>query len=240
MPSLVGSEMCIRDRVNANPAVGSFTPVSDTESVTPESSGPEITLTKVADKTTDLVVGDVVTYTYTAENTGNVTLADVSVSDVHSGTGTLSAIAPTNVASLPIGESAEFAATYTITQADIDAGGAITNTATAAATPPSGTYVPATADESITPEAFAPELDIVKTADVTTGLSVDDVVTYTYAVTNTGNVTVNNVTVSDVHSGTGALGAISPANVPTLAVGASTSFTSTYTCLLYTSPSPRD
>ena len=215
--------------VNANPAVGSFIPVSDTESVTPETSGPEITLTKVADKTTDLVVGDVVTYTYTAENTGNVTLADVSVSDVHSGTGTLSAIAPVNVASLPIGESAEFTATYTITQADIDAGGAITNTATAAATPPSGTYVPATADESITPEAFAPELEVVKTADVTTGLSVDDVVTYTYAVTNTGNVTVNNVTVSDVHSGTGALGAISPANVPTLAVGASTSFTSTYT-----------
>ena len=123
------------------------------------------------------MVGDVVTYTYTAENTGNVTLADVSMSDVHSGTGTLSAILPANIASLPIGESAEFAATYTITQADIDAGGAITNTATAAATPPSGTYVPATADESITPEAFAPELDIVKTADVTTGLSVDDVVT---------------------------------------------------------------
>ena len=215
--------------VNANPAVGSFIPVSDTESVTPVSSAPEITLTKLADQTTDIAVGDVITYTYTAENTGNVTLADVSISDVHSGTGTLSAIAPASVASLPIGGTAEFTATYTVTQADIDARGAITNTATAAATPPSGTYVPATADESITPEAFAPELEIVKTADVTSGLTVGDVVTYTYAVTNTGNVTVNNVTVSDAHSGTGALGAISPANVASLAVGASADFTATYT-----------
>ena len=215
--------------VNANPAVGSFIPVSDTESVSPETSAPDITLAKVADKTTDIAVGDVITYTYTAENTGNVTLADVSISDVHSGTGTLSAITPATVASLPIGGSVDFTASYTVTQDDIDAGGAITNTATAAATPPSGTYVPATADESITPEAFAPELSVVKTADVTTDLSEGDVITYTYAVTNTGNVTVNNVMVSDVHSGTGALGAISPANVTSLAVGGSADFTSTYT-----------
>ncbi|MEP3892512.1 MAG: hypothetical protein ABJN52_00770 [Litorimonas sp.] len=215
--------------VNANPAVGSFIPVSDTESVTPETSAPEITLTKVADQTTDIAVGDVITYTYTAENTGNVTLEDVSISDVHSGTGTLSAITPVTVASLPIDGVATFTATYTVTQDDIDAGGAITNTATAAATPPSGTYVPATADESITPEIFAPELSVVKTADVTTNLAEGDVVTYTYAVTNTGNVTINNVMVSDVHSGTGALGAISPANVSSLAVSASVDFTSTYT-----------
>lgn len=215
--------------VNANPAVGSFIPVSDTESVTPETSAPEITLTKVADQTTGIAVGDLITYTYMAENTGNVTLEDVSVSDVHSGTGPLSAITPATVASLPINGMATFTATYTVTQDDIDAGGAITNTASAAATPPSGTYVPATADESITPETFAPELSVVKTADVTTDLSEGDVVTYTYAVTNTGNVTVNNVMVSDVHSGTGALGAISPANVSSLAVGGSVDFTSTYT-----------
>lgn len=215
--------------VNANPAVGSYIPVSDTETVTPETSAPEITLAKVADVTADIAVGDVITYTYTAQNTGNVTLADISISDVHSGSGPLSAITPATVATLPIGGSVDFTATYIVTQADIDAGAPITNTATAAATPPSGTYVPATADESVTPETFAPELALVKTADVTTGLAVGDDITYTYAVTNTGNVTINNVMVSDVHSGTGALGAISPANVSSLAVGASADFTAIYT-----------
>ncbi len=214
--------------VNAIPTVGSYTPVSDTESISPETSAPEITLTKVADQTTDLALGDVITYTYTAENTGNVTLADISVSDVHSGTGTLSAITPATVANLPIGGMATFMATYTVTQDDIDAGTAITNTATAAATPPSGTYVPATADESVSPEAFGPELTVAKVADVTTGLAVDDVVTYTYTVTNSGNVTINNVMVSDVHSGSGALSAITPANVATLLVGDSADFTATY------------
>jgi len=95
-----------------------------------------------------------------------------------------------------------------VTQADIDAGTPITNTATAAATPPSGTYVPATADESISPESFAPELTLVKTADVTADLAEGDTITYTYAVTNTGNVSMTNIMVSDVHSGTGTLGAI--------------------------------
>ncbi len=213
---------------DAAPSAGNFAPVSDTESVTPITAAPEISLTKVADQTTDIAAGDVITYTYTAENTGNVTLADVSISDLHSGSGTLSTITPASVASLPIGQSATFTATYVVTQADIDAGGDITNTAAASATPPSGTYVPATADERVSPEAFDPELELVKTADISTDLSEGDVVTYTYAVTNTGNVTVNNVTISDVHSGTGTLSAISPANVASLAVGGSTSFTATY------------
>jgi len=214
--------------VNADPAVGSFIPVSDDESVMPESSDPEITLTKLADQTTDLAVGDVVTYTYTAVNTGNVTLADVNVSDVQSGTGTLSAITPANVASLPIGDTAVFTATYIVTQDDVDAGTAITNTATVDATPPSGTYVPATADESVTPEAFAPRLALIKTPDVTSGLAVGDVVTYTYSATNSGNVTLNNISVSDVHSGAGSLGPITPANVASLAVDESVDFTATY------------
>jgi len=214
---------------NGTPPSGSYTPATDNEAVTPETADPEITLTKVADVTTGLAVGDVITYTYTAENTGNVTLTNVSVSDVHSGSGTLSAVTPANVGSLPVGGTASFMATYTVTQADVDAGAPITNTATAAATPPNGTYTPATADESVTTEAVDPELEVEKTADVTSGLAVGDVVTYTYTVTNTGNVTINNVSVSDTHSGSGALSAVTPANVTSLAVGATVDFTATYT-----------
>ena len=214
---------------NGTPVAGNYIPVSDSESVLPNPPNPAIDLFKVADVTTDLKLGDVVTYTYTALNTGSVTLTDVSISDAHSGAGTLSAVTPANVATLAIGDSADFTATYTVTQADIDAGTPITNTATAAATPASGTYVPATADETVVTETFAPELDVVKTADVTSDLALGDVVTYTYAVTNTGNVTINNVSVTDSHSGAGPLGAITPANVTTLAVGDSVDFTASYT-----------
>jgi len=65
-------------------------------------------------------------------NTGDVTLTNVSVSDVHNGAGTLSAITPETV-DLAIGASETFTATYTITQDDVNANVPITNTATLAA-----------------------------------------------------------------------------------------------------------
>jgi len=202
--------------VTATPSEGTLGNVSGTLSIPGPPADNSMTLTKTADVTTDLEEGDTVTYTYVATNTGNLTLRDVNITDVHNGTGTLSAITPVSVDLAPT-ESQTFTATYVVTQDDIDAGVPITNTATAAATPPSGTYVPATADESVTPDAFAPELDLVKAADVTTGLAIGDVVTYTYTVTNTGNVTVNNISVTDVHAGTAPLSAITPANVTTKA-----------------------
>ena len=87
----------------------------------------EITLTKTADPVT-ANLGDVVTYTYTVTNSGNVDVSDVNVTDVHSGTGTLSAITPANAA-LAGGESQIFTATYTVTEDDILAGNDITNCA---------------------------------------------------------------------------------------------------------------
>ena len=59
------------------------------------------------------------------------------------------------VATLAVGDTATFTADYTVTQADIDAGGTIDNTATANATPAAGTYTPVEAVESISPAAAA-------------------------------------------------------------------------------------
>lgn len=53
------------------------------ENVDVIASDPKLTVTKVADKTTDAAVGDVITYTYTIENTGNVVLTDVTLNDQH-------------------------------------------------------------------------------------------------------------------------------------------------------------
>ena len=131
-------------------------------------------------------MGEVITYTYTFENTVNVSLSDVSITDVHGGSGTLGAISPASVASVAVDEIVTFTADYTVTQADIDAGTAITNTATTSATPAGGTYVPVDAVESITPEAAAPASTLTKVASNDTDVQVGDVITYTYTFTNTG------------------------------------------------------
>ena len=102
-----------------------------------------MTLAKTASDTSDVAAGDVITYSYEVENIGNVTMTAVSISDVHSGTGTLSAITPASVDLVPEGVQI-FTATYTVTQDDIDAGTDITNTATLNGTPARGTYTPVT------------------------------------------------------------------------------------------------
>jgi uncharacterized repeat protein (TIGR01451 family) len=208
---------------------GGFTPVTASESVIPEAAMPAADMVKTASSTVDAAVGDVITYTYVVTNTGNVSLSDVTVSDVHSGTGTLGAISPVSVASLAVGDSATFTADYTVTQADVDAGDDITNTATMSAVPPTGT--PVTADESVSVEAVAPAPDstLTKTASDDTDVAVGDVITYTYVFTNTGNVSLSDVSITDVHSGTGTLGAVSPGLVSVVAVGDSASFTADYT-----------
>ena len=191
-------------------------------------AAPEWTVTKVASNDTNVAVGDVITYTYEVTNTGNVDLTDVSISDVHGGAGTLGAVTPASVATLTPMSVATFTADYTVTQADIDAGGTIDNTATANATPVSGTFTAPTADESISLTAPQPEALFSKIASPDADVDVGDVVTYTYTVQNTGNVTLNNVTISDVHGGSGTLSAITPASA-SVAPGTSQDFTATYT-----------
>ena len=113
-----------------------------------------------------------------------------------------------------------------MTQADVDAGTDITNVATANATPAGGTYTPVTDDETVTVEAPTPDLDLVKTASDTTDVAVGDVITYSYEVENTGNVTMTAVSISDAHSGTGTLSAATPASVD-LDPGDTQTFTAT-------------
>jgi len=87
------------------------------------------------------------------------------------------------------------------------------------------------------PVSVSPQLTVVKTVTTspTTTVSTDGTITYNYKVTNTGNVTMNNVAPSDPgptfngSAGTGTLGAFSPVSVATLAPGAFQNFTATYT-----------
>src|SRR5207237_134379 len=121
----------------------------------------------------------VITYTYTETNSGNVTLAGpFSVTDdkqgtISCGTGPLAPNASTSCTS-----------THAVTQADLDAGH-ITNTATASG---NGT-TSATATATVT-ATQTPALSLSKTPIPYTTRSRSQVITYTYTVTNSGNVTL--------------------------------------------------
>ena len=64
-------------------------------------------------------------------------------------------------------------------------------------------------DDTVTVDADQnPALTLDKTSDVATYDEVGDLITYTYVATNTGNVTLNNVTISDPLPGLSALSCV--------------------------------
>jgi uncharacterized repeat protein (TIGR01451 family) len=171
-------------------------------------------------------VGDKINYTFNVTNTGNVNLTNVTVTDplvtVVGG--------PINLAP-GTSNSTAFTGSYTLTQADIDAG-QVVNSATAHGTPPIGSEVTQSDDETVT-ITQSPAISVVKigTLDMTvvaptTRADAGDKINFTFVVTNTGNITLSNVTVSDSPALT--TGPI-PASVASLAPGASTTFTGSYT-----------
>ena len=198
------------------------------ETVIPTAPAPKMTIQKSADIKSDVSEGETITYTYKVTNTGNVNITDVHITDVHNGTGTLSAITPVSVNLAP-GDSQDFNSTYVVTQNDVYLGKAIINTATAHGRPLGPVpLLPPQAQETVTLESVTPAMTIQKSANKKTNITVGETITYTYTVTNTGNVDIHDVNVTDVHNGAGPLSAIAPANVVILVPGDIATFTSTY------------
>ena len=198
-------------------------------------TNPSIELTKTSALSNDVAptglgLGDTVTYTLVVENTGDVTLSNVSLTDAlvdANGTSlTLttplvldSSSAGSSVASLLVGGTLTYTATYVITQSDVDAGG-ISNSAVVRSEAPGGDTTDTTDDitdnsddgddtdgntsddpteDSITTN---PSIELTKTSALSndvapTGLGLGDTVTYTLVVENTGDVTLSNVSLTD-------------------------------------------
>ncbi len=178
------------------------------------------------------------TYTITVQNTGSATLNNPVITDnlaqgtplaLASGpTLTSGDAAPTGV--LNVGETWVYSATYAVTQSNIDSGPSITNNASF-----STTEAPLVTSNTVaTTITRTPALSIDKSyvfaldANGNNRADVGDVITYNYAVSNSGNITINGISVSDVHLGEGSLSAITPSSFASLAPGANTSFTSSY------------
>ncbi|MDO8473470.1 MAG: hypothetical protein Q7T05_06595, partial [Dehalococcoidia bacterium] len=195
-----------------HPSVGPDVTDTATATVT-MTQGPAIDVTKLASPTSFSAPGTV-TYSYTVKNIGNVTLNPVSLVDDKAGVVTLAAT------SLVPGASTTGTKTYAITQAMIDAGTPIVNTATATGHPSVGPDVTATATATVT-VTQTPAVTLAKTVSPN-NVSVPGNVTYSYTVTNTGNVTLTGLVLTDDKAGPITLVAT------TLAPGASTTGTATF------------
>nr|WP_244631695.1 hypothetical protein [Plantibacter sp. CFBP 8804] len=218
------------------PPAGGTPPVSPPSETTVEfPAAPAITVAKSATPTTVANAGEDVTYSFLVTNTGNVTLTDVQVVEGDfTGTGELSqVVCPPAAGSLAPAAAVTCEATYTVTQADVDAG-SVTNSATATGTPPNG-GTPPVSPPSETTVAFpaTAAITVVKSADAVAqdGLAVGQVVTYSFLLTNTGNVTLTNPTVVEGEfSGAGELSdVVCPAEAASLAPGTTITCEATYT-----------
>ena len=209
----MGSEMCIRDSVGtytvtaADVVAGSIdnTATADSDQTGPTTDdntvpidAPGLDIDKPAptnadeDGSGDVSVGDTLTYTITATNTGASNLTNVVVSDpLLTATG-----GSTPCALVAPGGTCTLVGTYVVTAADVVAG-SIDNTATA-----DSDQTEPVDDENTVP-IDAPGLDIDKPAptnadeDGSGDVSAGDTLTYTITATNIGSSNLTNVVVSD-------------------------------------------
>src|SRR5690606_33590782 len=148
-----------------------------------------------------LDLGETISYSFLVTNTGNVTLSNVTVDDpMLTAAGVSINESPVTLAP---GASFTFTASYTPTQADIDAG-KVTNTATGMGETPDPNDPPVQSSPSTVtvPPQQTPGLKIQKTGtlndlDGDGLLDLGETISYAFLVTNTGNVTLSNVTVDD-------------------------------------------
>jgi hypothetical protein len=218
----------------AGTAPDGSTPTTGPEStVTPLTAGPALRLVKSATPIdpASYTPGREITYSFVVTNTGSVTVTDVAIVEgAFSGTGAMSPPScPIAAASLAPGDQLTCTATYTLSQGDVDAG-QLVNDATAQGTAPGGDDVVSNVSQVVVPGEPNPAATLVKTADRSTVGAAGDVITYSFRITNTGNVELTDVTVNEgTFSGAGSLSAIAcPPEAASLLPGQFVTCTATY------------
>jgi uncharacterized repeat protein (TIGR01451 family) len=189
-------------------------------------SDAHISLTKTAKPTQFSAAGQAITYTLTATNDGNSPLTDVSITDTDSGVAINSPCTPAQPASLNPGDTLVCTASYTTTAANVTAG-TFTNTGHVAGTAPDGSSQ--TDKNTATISLIGPALTLTKSALPTTYTDAGQTITYTLTATNSGNVDLKDVSITDTDLGV----AISPdpCTVATLAVGDKLTCSATYSTI---------
>ena len=161
------------------------------EEIIAGSQTPQITLTKSANPTTYSAAGNMITYTITVQNTSNVTLTNILVTDPLTGLNQI-------ITSLAPGQRRTLTSNYRITQDDLNRG-YVDNTALAEFTF-KGTPYSESASTRITAN-IGPDISITKRALESSYTSVGNILHYNITVRNTGNVTLTDILVTDPLTG---------------------------------------
>jgi uncharacterized repeat protein (TIGR01451 family) len=164
------------------------------------------TITKSVDKA-NISAPSGLAYTMTLTNTGDGVMTGVAVTDTLAQAGfstSLPVSGPSGdtgtIGAFEIGETWTYAAAFAAGQARIDSGANIVNTVSVTSTQTSPASQTAMAATTV---AQNPNMTLVKSADQADPVPAGQQINYTYLVTNTGNVTIYNVSVGDVHNGNG-------------------------------------
>lgn len=217
--------------VRGTPTSGDRVTAEDNATV-PIHRAPGITIKKdghYADGTTGRV-GEKLKYDFTITNTGNVALNSVAIDDKLPGLSRINVDWPGGRGTLRPGQSATATAEYTVTQADVDGRVGVINTATVFGTDSAGTTVtgkdtvtlptPATSGIQLTKNAISSSSDDARAGDV---------VTFQFAVTNLGDLTLHDVSIVDKMPGVSDPEYDWPAEKGVLGHGAVVTATATYT-----------
>ena len=171
----------------------------------------------VATKTVDQTqISSPVTLNYQIglRNNGFQDLSGVAVTDTlpdsSAGTVTGPTESGTTDGVMEPGETFTYTISYAATTADISAGLDLVNNVSANTTQTAALGIANQTASATTTINVVSSLTVTKTADKTVNVAAGEEVTYTYVVTNNGNQVISNVSLDDVHNGSGP--APSPAN----------------------------
>jgi hypothetical protein len=175
----------VTNKASATAMYGSRTITSNAASKTvPAVQQPAVGLAKSATEASFGKAGDLIHYTYTLTNTGNVTLvAPFSVTDDKV------AVACPVTASLAPTDHITCTAAYTVVQADVDAGH-VTNTATASGHWGDGNTSSDPVQVTVNSVGKS-SLTLQKTSTTTSFAAVGDPIHYSYVLTNAGQTTLS-------------------------------------------------
>jgi uncharacterized repeat protein (TIGR01451 family) len=167
-------------------------------------AAPQLAVNKTSSVGTVSAAGTSITYTIAVSNPGNTVLAAIAVTDPI-GTVVCPVSGNNTIATLAVGASVNCTVSYVVPQADFNNNGGgdgdIDNTAMASTTY-NGTPVSANGSRAVL-LSLNPQMLLVKSANTAGPVTAGTNITYRYRVTNTGNITISNVTINDVHNGYG-------------------------------------
>jgi uncharacterized repeat protein (TIGR01451 family) len=171
-------------------------------------------------------VDETIQYTFRVTNIGNVTLDTITISDpLINVPGLVPTLAPAAM------DDSTFSGTYIITQNDIDSG-SVLNLATVDALDPSNNPLSVDSNTGVTTVVNLPStasMSLIKTGSFVDTNSdgsaqAGETVNYSFIVTNTGNLTLNNVGISDpIIAVSGSIASFAPTAID------NTTFTGVYT-----------